>query len=77
MENISAENLNMSEEEFNANMGYVDGKTDVDLLIEEEEQEQQAREKLHVLKVRGIEPVHRIGLQLYSIVLLSRNEGIE
>lgn len=42
----------MQEEEFEVHMGYVDGKTDADLLIEAEEEElQQGREKLHVLKV--------------------------
>ena len=52
LENISADNLNMSEEEFKIQMGYVDGKTDADLLIEAEQEElQQSMEKLHVLKV--------------------------
>lgn len=52
IENISAENLDMSEEEFKVHMGYVDGKTDADLLIEaEQEALQQSKEKLHVLKV--------------------------
>lgn len=42
----------MREEEFEVHMGYVDGKTDADLLIEAEEEElQQGREELHVLKV--------------------------
>jgi hypothetical protein len=35
IENISAQNLKLSQEEFNSKMGYVDGKTDSDLLIEE------------------------------------------
>ena len=53
IENISADNLNMSEEEFKVHMGYVDGKSDADLLIESEQQEhQQTMETLHVLKVR-------------------------
>lgn len=53
VENISAENLNMTEEEFKVHMGYVDGKTDADLLIDTEEAELQiGKEKLHVLKVR-------------------------
>lgn len=52
LENISAENLNMSEEEFKGHMGYVNGKTDADLLMESELEElQQGQEKLHVLKV--------------------------
>ena len=52
IENISAENLDMSEEDFKVHMGYVDGKTDADLLIEaEQEALQQSKEKLHVLKV--------------------------
>ena len=43
----------MSEKEFNIQMGYVDGKTDADLLIESEEEElQNGKETLHVLKVR-------------------------
>ena len=43
----------MKEEEFKAHMGYVDGKTDADLLMESELEElEQAQEKLHVLKVR-------------------------
>lgn len=51
LENISADNLNMSEDEFKVHMGYVDGKTDADLLIDSEQEElQQSREKLHVLK---------------------------
>ena len=53
LENISADNLNMGEEEFKAHMGYVNGKTDADLLMESELEElQQGQEKLHVLKVR-------------------------
>lgn len=52
IENISADNLNMSEVEFNGHMGYVGGKTDTELLIEESKEDQQGREKLHVLQVR-------------------------
>lgn len=56
LENISADNLNMSEDEFKVQMGYVDGKTDADLLIEAEQEDlQQSMEKLHVLKVRQLE----------------------
>ena len=52
MENITAENLNMREEEFKVHMGYVDGKTDADLLMEDEEEAlDNAKEKLHVVKV--------------------------
>ncbi len=54
LENISADNLNLSEEEFKTHMGYVDGKTDADLLMESELVElQQGQEKLHVLKASG------------------------
>ena len=61
IENISAENLNMSEEEFNIQMGYVDGKTDADLLIESEEEElQNGKEKLHVLKVSESDSFHEV-----------------
>lgn len=37
IENLSAENLKMSENDFNTKMGYVDGKTDADLLLEEDD----------------------------------------
>ncbi len=54
LENISADNLNISEEEFKAHMGYIDGKTDADLLMESELEElEQSQERLHVLKVRN------------------------
>jgi len=43
----------MKEEEFNVAMGYVDGRTDADLLIEETDEGDQGREKIHVLQVRG------------------------
>ena len=52
VENLSSENVNMSEAEFNVKMGYINNKTDADLLIEEVDQEQESKEKLHVLKVR-------------------------
>ena len=51
LENISADVMNMKEEEFNVAMGYVDGKTDADLLIEETNDEDQSKEKIHVLQV--------------------------
>ena len=39
-------------------MGYVDGKTDADLLMESELEElQQGQEKLHVLKVSRLEVI--------------------
>lgn len=36
IENLTAENLKMPQEEFDKKMGFVDGKTDADLLIEED-----------------------------------------
>ncbi len=53
LENISPEVLNMKEAEFDVAMGYIDGKTDADLLIEETDEEDQSREKIHVLQVRN------------------------
>jgi hypothetical protein len=50
IENISYENLRISEEEFNENMGYVDGKTDTDLLLEEGD-ETEDQERIMILKV--------------------------
>ena len=51
IENISYENLRISEEEFNENMGYIGGKTDTDLLLEEGD-ETEDRERIMILKVR-------------------------
>ena len=51
VENISADVLNMKEEEFNLLMGYVDGKTDADLLIEEVDDEALDKEKILLLQV--------------------------
>ena len=49
----------MSEEEFKVHMGYVDGKSDADLLIEAEQDEmQESMEKLHVLKVSILKVEH-------------------
>ena len=42
----------MSEEEYNTKMGYVDGKTDVDLLLAEGWEEiEEDNENVQVLKV--------------------------
>jgi len=49
IENITAESLKMEDEEFNKKMGYVDGKTDADLLLEEDDGVED-RERLMVLK---------------------------
>ena len=44
----------MSEEEFNQKMGYVEGKTDVDLLLEESwEDIEEDEENRQVLQVGG------------------------
>lgn len=40
----------MSEEEFNTHMGYVNGKSDVDLLLEDDDADEDA-EKLQMLRV--------------------------
>ncbi len=77
IENLSADNLNMSEEEFQVCMGYVDGKSEADLFIQAEEEElQQSLEKLHVLKAsqRTIATVDVI--VLYPAVLLSGHDVI-
>ena len=51
LENISADVLSMTEDSFNDAMGYVGGKTDADQLIEETDEGDQGREKMHVLQV--------------------------
>ncbi len=61
IENVRAENLCtvrdgvtvcMSEDEYNTKMGYVDGKTDVDLLLAEGWEEiEEDNENVQVLKV--------------------------
>ena len=49
---MRAKNLKIPEEEFNVKMGYVNGKTDVDLFLEEgEAEEQEDRERIMVLQV--------------------------
>ena len=45
----------MSEDEFNQNMGYVDGKTDTDLLLEEGD-ETEDRERIMILQVHTLLP---------------------
>ena len=55
IENISYDNLRMSEDEFNQNMGYVDGKTDTDLLLEEGD-ETEDRERIMILQVHTLLP---------------------
>ena len=52
IENLSAENLKMSTEEFNEKMGFINGKTDVDLLLEEDDGVEDW-ERILVLKVSG------------------------
>ena len=52
---MSAKNFKISEEEFNSKMGYVDGKTDIDLFLAEgEAEEEEDRERLMVLAVSGL-----------------------
>ena len=49
---MSAKNFKISEEEFNLKMGYVNGKTDIDLFLAEGEvEEEEDRERLMVLAV--------------------------
>lgn len=68
----------MTEDEFKVHMGYIDGKTDADLLIETEEEElQNGKEKLHVLKVKLVYASHSIKIFIPTIVLLSRPERIK
>ena len=52
IENVRAKNLKIPEEEFNMKMGYVGGKTDVDLFLEEGViEEEEDKERIMVLKV--------------------------
>ena len=54
IENVGAKNLQISEEEFNDKMGYVDGKTDIDLFLEEgAAQDEEDQERIMVLEVSG------------------------
>ena len=54
IENVQAKNIKIPEEEFNVKMGYVNGKTDMDLFLEEgEAEEEEDRERIMVLGVRG------------------------
>ena len=49
---MSAKNFKIPEEEFNLKMGYVNGKTDIDLFLAEgEAEEEEDRERLMVLAV--------------------------
>ena len=55
IENVQAKNIKIPEEEFNVKMGYVNGKTDMDLFLEEgEAEEEEDRERIMVLGVRGL-----------------------
>jgi hypothetical protein len=55
VENVRAKNLMIEEEEFNVKMGFVDGKTDIDLyLAEGEVEEEEDRERIMVLEVGTI-----------------------
>lgn len=52
IENVRAKNLNIDEEEFNRKMGFVDGKTDIDLFLAEgEAEEEEDQERIMVLEV--------------------------
>ena len=52
VETIRAKNLRIAEAEFNEKMGYVDGKTDIDLFLEEGEvEEEEDQERLMVIEV--------------------------
>ena len=62
IENLRAKNLRIEEEEFNLKMGFVDGRTDVDLyLAEGEVQEEEDQERVMVLEV---------GLTLFVVIHL-------
>ncbi|CAI8039003.1 Rab5 GDP/GTP exchange factor [Geodia barretti] len=51
VENVRAKNLRIEEEEFNVKMGFVNGKTDIDLfLMEGEVEEEEDRERIMVLE---------------------------
>lgn len=52
IENVRAKNLKIDEEEFNRKMGFVDGKTDIDLFLAEgEAEEEEDQERIMVLEV--------------------------
>ena len=49
---MSAKNLRIEEDDFNIKMGYVDGKTDIDLFLAEgEAEEEEDQERIMVLTV--------------------------
>ena len=55
IENVRAKSLRIDEEEFDVKMGFVDGKTDIDLyLAEGEVEEEEDRERIMVLEVGSI-----------------------
>ena len=59
VENVRAKNLRIEEEEFNVKMGFVNGKTDIDLfLMEGEVEEEEDRERIMVLEVCTIWGIH-------------------
>ena len=65
IENVRAKNLMLPEEEFNMKMGYVNGKTDIDLFLEEsaaEEEEDQERTMVLEVRERGREGEGDIGV---------------
>ena len=52
IENVRAKNLKIDEEEFDRKMGFVDGKTDIDLFLAEgEAEEEEDQERIMVLEV--------------------------
>ena len=76
IENVRAKNLRIQEEEFNVKMGYVDGKTDVDLFLEEGEvEEEEDHERIMVLGVSG-EPRNCV-IHSLIIVTLSLQYGCD
>ena len=72
IENISYENLRISEEEFNQNMGYVDGKTDTDLLLEEGD-ETEDRERIMILQVSNVHWVRYTICRYFGRPMLALN----
>ena len=57
IENLTAENLKMPQEEFDKKMGFVDGKTDADLLIEEDNFVED-EERVFILRVSYTKMAH-------------------
>ena len=52
IENVRAENLKIDEREFDVKMGFVDGKTDLDLFLEEGAvEEEEDLERIMILEV--------------------------